>query len=89
MLHTTHDVTPDLCPVNLTIHLLVQQSTDNHILAADQIQAMRNLLAILGIVWGTYDPLYGIFEDKVGHLVAREKCTGEGSAIGGENKDLL
>lgn len=38
-----NDVSPNLCPIYAGIHLLVNETTNNYVVASDHIQAVRSL----------------------------------------------
>ena len=73
VLYPSHDIAPNLRPVDLTIQLLIQKPTNSHVLPPYQIKPMRYLFALFCIIVGAYHPFNGILEDDIGQLIAGEE----------------
>lgn len=79
----------DLGPIDIPINLLVDFTTDHHVVSADQIQPVLDFGRKIIFVWGADDALNGIGEDQVGHLIGGQKITDESAAVDGEDQNLL
>lgn len=64
------DVATNLGPVYTLVQVLVHEADAYDIVASDEVKAVLYLAALFWIIWRSYDALDGIFEDKIGDLIA-------------------
>lgn len=89
MPHAPDHVPPHTRPIDLSVHLLIDQPHDRDIVPPHQVQPVLHLAAGLLVVGGPDDALDGVGEHEVGQLVAGEEGAEESAAVGGEEEDLF
>lgn len=89
MLRASNDLAAHLVPVDALIQLLVDQATQRDVVAADQVQAVLNLLAGFRVVGRADDALPSVLKNQVGHLVAGEERANERARVRCNDEDFL
>ena len=84
-----HHIPPNLGPIDARIKLLVHKSTDSDVFPPYKVQTVADFSAHVLIVRRSDYTLDGLGENKIGELIAGEKCTSQGSTIRGKDEYFL
>ena len=89
MLRPSNHASTDLLPVDTRIEVFVNEPADGDVVTSDQVKPMAHLRRGFWIVGRADNTLDRVGQNDVGHLVAGEECTGQSSAVGGDQQDFL
>ena len=89
MFHSTNDTSANPSPLNLSVQVFIDQSTDGNILPSYQIEAMTNFDAGFWVIGRSDDALDSLAKDEVCELVTRKEVPRQRSPVGRDYENLF